>query len=283
MTSSTDDNADSGTDDSGELRARLIKRLVVAGGLVAILLGALALFDQWSQPAEVAELPIYREPVPVAPKKLQTLPVEIAAESAAPAGDAKAPAESGEPAVSDATAAPPADSTQAPVLPPSEVAAVPASEPGESPRLPRKPAPIRVLSTPIEKPVAAAPVMKTPAEPELTASPPMVPEQASARLQPLAARKPLPPNPPVAEPPPALAPQPALRPFSGFLLQAGIFSSVQRAEELHARLTISGVPSTVETRVQVGPFKTRQEAEAAQAKLRELGIESILLPPKGKR
>ena len=70
--------------------------------------------------------------------------------------------------------------------------------------------------------------------------------------------------------------------FSGFLLQAGVFSSAQRAEELHAKLTLSGVPSTLETRVQVGPFRTRQEAEAAQAKLKQLGVETILVPPKGK-
>jgi DedD protein len=69
--------------------------------------------------------------------------------------------------------------------------------------------------------------------------------------------------------------------FSGFLLQAGV-ANVQRAEELHARLTLSGVKSTLETRVQVGPFKTRQEAESAQAKLKELGVETILVPPKGK-
>ena len=70
--------------------------------------------------------------------------------------------------------------------------------------------------------------------------------------------------------------------FSGFLLQAGVFSSVERAEELHARLSLSGVPSTLETRVQVGPFKSKREAEAAQAKLRELGVETILVPPRGK-
>ena len=61
-----------------------------------------------------------------------------------------------------------------------------------------------------------------------------------------------------------------------------MFSSVQRAEELHARLTLSGVPSSLETRVQVGPFKTKQEAEAAQSKLKELGVETILVPPRGK-
>jgi DedD protein len=83
---------------------------------------------------------------------------------------------------------------------------------------------------------------------------------------------------------PSPAPTPApQRLFSGFLVQAGVFTSAERAEELHARLNMSGVPSTLETRVQVGPFKTRQEAEAAQAKLKALGIESLLVPPKGGR
>ena len=77
-----------------------------------------------------------------------------------------------------------------------------------------------------------------------------------------------------------IAPQ-APRLFSGFVLQAGVFSSMQRAEELHARLALSGVPSSVETRVQVGPFRTRQEAELAQQKLREQGIETVLVAPKG--
>jgi len=45
---------------------------------------------------------------------------------------------------------------------------------------------------------------------------------------------------------------------------------------------LSGVPSTLETRVQVGPFRTRHEAELAQAKLKELGVEAILVPPRGK-
>ncbi|HLO64251.1 MAG TPA: SPOR domain-containing protein, partial [Azonexus sp.] len=87
------------------------------------------------------------------------------------------------------------------------------------------------------------------------------------------------------EPKPAAPVQPpsnVSRLFSGFILQAGVFSSAQRAEELHAKLTLSGVPSTLETRVQVGPFRTKHEAEAAQAKLRELGVETILVPPKGK-
>lgn len=81
--------------------------------------------------------------------------------------------------------------------------------------------------------------------------------------------------------PQVVPPSSIARLFSGFSLQAGVFANTQRAEELHAKLTLSGLPSTLETRVQVGPFRSRQEAEAAQEKLRELGVETVLLAPKG--
>ena len=64
-------------------------------------------------------------------------------------------------------------------------------------------------------------------------------------------------------------------------MQAGVFADPRRAEELHARLTLEGIPSTIEARVQVGPFKSREEAEAAREKLKTLGIDSVMLMPKG--
>ena len=67
--------------------------------------------------------------------------------------------------------------------------------------------------------------------------------------------------------------------FPGFALQAGVFADPRRAEELHARLTLEGIPATIETRVQVGPFKTRQEADAAREKLKAMGVDTVLLPP----
>lgn len=68
--------------------------------------------------------------------------------------------------------------------------------------------------------------------------------------------------------------------LGGFALQAGVFSNHQKAEELHALLTLNGIPSTLETRVQVGPFANKAEAEAARSKLKALGIESLMLPPR---
>jgi cell division septation protein DedD len=37
----------------------------------------------------------------------------------------------------------------------------------------------------------------------------------------------------------------------------------------------------LETRVQVGPFKNRAQAEAAKAKMEALGIKGLVLPPLG--
>ena len=84
--------------------------------------------------------------------------------------------------------------------------------------------------------------------------------------------------PPVVVPPVTLP-----RLSSGYALQVGVFSDPRRAEELHARLTQEGIPAFIEARVEVGPFKSKEEADAARAKLHVLGVDSVLLSPKAKR
>ncbi|MCF8150236.1 MAG: SPOR domain-containing protein [Burkholderiaceae bacterium] len=102
------------------------------------------------------------------------------------------------------------------------------------------------------------------------------------------------PAPPVASglksPPPAsgagraperAAQHPASRPLkraaeSQFGLQLGVFSNLDNAEELRAKLEQNGIPATIEARVHAGPFATRAEADAARAKLKELGISDSL-------
>ena len=71
--------------------------------------------------------------------------------------------------------------------------------------------------------------------------------------------------------------------MTGYVLQAGVFSDTQHAEELHARLIREGYAASIEARVQVGPFKDRKEAEAVRKKLSALGVDSVLLPPRRKR
>lgn len=165
------------------------------------------------------------------------------------------------------------------------------------------------VTPPVAAPETAAPAETKPVEPEATSAPvdkhaPRVdaPPPPVVAAQPSVPRKPAAPvhsaspvsteasAPPTPTPPapsesavspttPAVPTPPRL--FSGYALQAGVFADPRRAEELQARLVEAGIPATIEARVQVGPFKTRAEANAARAKLNALGIESVLLPPKG--
>ena len=80
--------------------------------------------------------------------------------------------------------------------------------------------------------------------------------------------------------PPAPASLPLTQPHgqSGlFLLQMGVFNNTANAEELRAKLELNGIPSQIESRVQVGPFKSRLEAEQARDKLKHLGMETGLV------
>ena len=73
------------------------------------------------------------------------------------------------------------------------------------------------------------------------------------------------------------------RPLPGFTLQAGVFTDPRRAEEIHARLAQEGIPASLETRVLVGPFKNRSEAESARAKMKAMGIDALLVPRSGRK
>ena len=227
------DNAADSNDDTVELRNTLLRRLAMAGVLVAILLGVLAFFDHLSSVPEESETPVFTAPVPVAPPKEVSQPVT--------------PAENRPEAPPDAAAA----TAEAP--PPPVVEAKPTAEAGST--------------------AQSAPAGHRPAT--ASATPPSPVAEATAPPQPLA-----PPATPASAP---VKPPAAPRLSPGFVLQAGVFSNPQLAEELHAKLTLNGVPSSIETRVQVGPFRTRQEAEAAQARLKEQGIQTILIAPAGRR
>ena len=63
------------TNDNAEIRNKLIARLAVAGGLVAVLLGILAFFDYLASAPDESEAPVFSQPVPVAPKKEVSKPV----------------------------------------------------------------------------------------------------------------------------------------------------------------------------------------------------------------
>lgn len=251
-------------DNTGDLRGKLIGRLAVAGLLVALLLGVLAFFDYLANPPEEVDEQVFTKPVPVAPKKEMSQPVKPAENLPEPPAPAKA-----EPPVE-----PP---------PPPQVEAKPQAVAESTPDVVPEKRPVVAPPAAIAKPAPVQPSPPVPVVPEATTAPSNIVAPPTRPVA-TAEQPPARPQAHIIEQKPAAvgAPPSAPRLFSGFLLQAGVFTSIQRAEELHARLTLSGVPSTLETRVQVGPFRTKQEAEAAQAKLKELGVETILVPPKGK-
>lgn len=148
---------------------------------------------------------------------------------------------------------------------------------------------------PEEKPVEQAAVEEAkkpeeaPAEPEKTSSPsapvkaehPARSERPERALTKPATTRPamLKPTVPaealaLARPQHAPPSRPLTQPPSGYLfLQLGVFNSTTNAEELRAKLELNGIPSQIEARVQVGPFKNRQEAELMRDRLKKLGME----------
>lgn len=187
------------------------------------------------------------------------------------------------------------DALNAPAPVASKLAALPAPAAALAPG-PAEPA--RPEAAPAATPAEAADrAAAAPVVAEGTASPGAPP------LQPLPAEKPLtrpatgkaaalrPSEPALPALAPAARPEPAReltqrapasRPVSQaaerrFALQMGVFSNVANAEDLRAKLEMNGIPASIEARVHVGPFATREEAEAARARLKELGLEGGLL------
>jgi len=73
-----------------------------------------------------------------------------------------------------------------------------------------------------------------------------------------------------------------------YLVQAAALRSEQSARNMVAKLKQAGLPSFTERvqasdgtrwRVRAGPYATRQDAERARAKLRELGVDADLIAP----
>ena len=271
--------------DLSDIKRKLAKRMGIAGLMIVGLLGGLAVFDRLSAPNEsdVPPAPQFSEPVPVA-KKVQTQPVTPAAPTVEAPKENKVVAEpefSGPPADKSGAGLglpPPPEVMNQPVIPHAKI---PVGNPVSGTAQPALgPEPVKVVkpARPLEtaKPVEASkgpePVKQAESSRPAVANKAPEPEtQTRAVVE-------------SSEPPVAVAPPVTpSRLFSGYALQVGVFSDPRRAEELHARLTQEGIPAFIEARVEVGPFKNKEEADAARAKLNALGIESVLLSPKAKR
>ena len=234
--------------DEDVLKRRLLNRIAIAGVMVVGLLGSLAMFDAIYAPSQH---------VASAPKLATVPPMNEAPPLAEPAASAEA--KPAEPVAAPDAAAKPEPATVAKAEPES----VPerTASPG-APALQPLPA-----EKPLTRPATGRPASIRPAEP--------LPPVASPAARPEPARELA-----LTHPTPQRAP--ASRPISGtgerqLALQMGVFSNVANAEDLRAKLELNGIPSSIEARVYVGPFRTREEADAARAKLKELGLDGGLL------
>jgi DedD protein len=91
------------------------------------------------------------------------------------------------------------------------------------------------------------------------------------------------------EPPPSRAARPTAgvpaaevpAAAKGYVIQLGVFASLENAEALRARLEGLGIPARLESRVVVGPFPDQAAARAAQVRLRDAGQEvGLIVPPR---
>jgi DedD protein len=142
------------------------------------------------------------------------------------------------------------------------------------------------LPTPAETLPPAVPDTTPPPPPPSVTSKPLPPPGPGPKKTPApTAQKPLVPAQNVPAPsakptetpaPTAAAPKPVTPP-AGYVVQFGVFGNPQNALQLVKKLKQAGIEAHTETRVQLPAFKTKAEAEAALAKMREKGITATIV------
>jgi DedD protein len=176
-------------------------------------------------------------------------------------------------AVGFAPAAPPIGSV---VVPPP-----PAVQP-----TPVIPSPVAVV--PAEKPAAEAPPKPTAAKPveKAVEEPAAKPADKPAEKSPAKSEKPQDKKPAADKPVKADKPaEPAKN--GGFVVQLGAFSNAENAKQLQSKLAANRIkvysdtlksPSGDKVRVRAGPYASREEADKALAKIKQLGLDGKVVP-----
>ncbi|KJV31542.1 hypothetical protein VI06_06725 [Aquitalea magnusonii] len=265
--------------DEQDLNSKLKKRLAIAGGLVAVALAAIPVLDGMKKPKVdmTAAAPVSSSG-------------KIVNAASAPVVEASAP----EPQVASAPAveasAPETDAGTSP-SPAAPIAATP-----QAPDVSKTPAvaSAKPVAPPAAHPPASKPVVKagtgststvttsTPAPAASPAANTAAPHVAASKPAPSAGTvSPVTVNSVETTALPQSAPLSKAKPEGsslGYKLQLGLFSSMGNAEKLVKELKAKGIEAHTETRVQLGPFKNRAEADEAMAKLRSLGYTPLLAP-----
>ncbi len=221
-----------GEKSGGTQRTALLKRAGLAGALIVALLVGLTWFEHEQTSLSPPPVAEVPPPLPELPRGAPPMPTAEAVEAMVAAEAGGAP--SGDKVEPELTAAP--------------VVVAPEQRKDETPP-PATGAPRLVLGG--GEGGAAAhgkPAPMAAAEPDASPAPKPAVEPA---------------------PKPAAAPAPLK---DGFLVQLGVFGTLGNAQALADKVGALGIPAYIESRVVVGPFKNRAEADAARNKLRASGL-----------
>lgn len=252
--------------DSG-LSPQIKKRIAIASGLVLVALAAIPIIDSFNTPAT----PPTPASTPISSGRIIQKDSSDSASLSLSAIDSSAPLDA-----SAASASEPAGSSPLAPAPGSPASVTPLSPPQIQAPQPRTPAIAITTAPPLsngKSVTSVAPRSEPPRRdgavpaPAITATP----APAPAIRVPLAEKPPAPPR----LPSPGIAPQGS---SFGYQVQLGLFSSPDNAEKLVTDLKRHGITAHTETRVQLGPFRTRAEAEEAMQRLRALGYQPLLIP-----
>lgn len=144
-----------------------------------------------------------------------------------------------------------------------------------------KPVPIATGPEPVQVDAAQALPEPPPTETPLSATQAAPPPPPSVMAQPLPQPELGPQKTLVTEAVPAKPAAQAvalLKPApSGYVVQFGVFSNTQNALHLLEKLKQAGIKARTETRVQLPAFKSKAEAEAALAKMKQQGIPATIV------
>lgn len=64
-----------------------------------------------------------------------------------------------------------------------------------------------------------------------------------------------------------------------YIIQVGVFTSPANAKAVQKQLKRAGMQAHLETRVQLGPYRDKREAERALSRTRKMGIDAVMINP----
>ncbi|MDP1897556.1 MAG: SPOR domain-containing protein [Sulfurimicrobium sp.] len=240
-------------DEHAEIKKRAMRRLMVAGTLVTAAVVTLTVLnhkpEERTVPASTSHTPVVATPEPAPPEAAPEITAEeVPAPEAPPMPDSEATSVPTPPppqVLNKSSQAVPSETKSrteaAGTAPSSKAASVDSATPAKSV------APQTVTISP--PPAAKKTAEQATAESKATTAPSAAPIKATTPVAP-----------------------------KGYVVQLGLFSNHENAVQLQKRLADHGIKSYTETRLNVGPFQDKAEADQAMTRLRNMGINAVLVP-----